>query len=384
MAEHQFITRPDELADFVAAARSEPWLAVDTEFLREDTYWPQLCLIQVAAGDRIACIDPLALDSDGMAPLRSLLLDPAITKVFHAARQDLEVFHHAWGALPTPVFDTQIAASMLGHGDQIGYANLVSTLCSVDLAKGHTRTDWRARPLSDEALVYAADDVRYLGPVYEQLLDALERTGRREWLEEELQALGDEALYRPDPAGAWKRVKGLRKLKPRQLAILTSLAEWREEEALARNRPRRWILKDQALVDLARRAPDSVDGLSDMRDIPGGVMQKHGGTIIERIQAGRDRPPPATAARPERLTPAQDAQVDALMALLRARCAEHEMSPAQVATRKQLESLVQGEEDLPVLRGWRAAMAGRDLKALMEGRLQLRFDGQRLIAVDAD
>lgn len=382
MAANRFITQPAGLAEFIEAIGRPAWMAVDTEFLREDTYWPKLCLIQVAAADRIACIDPLALDPDSMAPLRELFLDPAITKVFHAARQDLEVFHRAWGSLPSPVFDTQIAASMLGYGDQVGYANLVQQVCNVELAKGHTRTDWQARPLPEAAIDYAADDVRYLGQVYETLLDQLERSGRREWLQEELDALTDASLYEPAPETAWKRVKGYRKLRPRQLAVLSALAEWREREAVARNRPRRWILKDQALVDLARRSPDSVADLRDMRDIPGAVMEKHGQTLVDCIHAGADRPPPPVAGAPDRLTPAQEAQVDALMALLRARCAEHQMSPAQVATRKHLEALVRGEDDLALLKGWRAAMAGRDLQALLAGRLQLRLEGGKLTTVE--
>ncbi len=379
MAKTEFINQPEALAEFVSAIQDSDWLAVDTEFLREDTYWPILCLIQVAAGDRLACIDPLALSEQDMAPFRELMLDPARIKVFHAARQDLEVFHRSWGALPTPVFDTQIAASMLGHGDQIGYANLVQTVCGIELAKGHTRTDWRTRPLSAHAIEYAADDVRYLGPVYERLLDDLERTGRREWLEEEFKTLCDERLYLPDPDNAWRRVKGYRKLRPKQLAILTGLAEWREQEAVARDRPRRWIMKDEAMVDLARRQPASVEDMADMRDVPPAVRQKHGETIVAIVKSGQDRTPPAMAATPDRLTPAQDAQVDALMALLRARCAEHEMSPAQVATRKHLEALVRGDRDIPLLKGWRAAMAGRDLEKLLQGELSLRMDGEKLI-----
>ncbi|MCP1726037.1 ribonuclease D [Natronospira proteinivora] len=371
MAETEFINQAEALKDFVERIRGADWLAVDTEFIREETYWPELCLIQIAAGDHLACIDPLALKGEAMAPLKALMLDPKVLKVFHAARQDLEVFHHEWGALPQPVFDTQVAASMLGHGDQVGYANLVQSLCGVELAKGHTRTDWRARPLPEAAVEYAADDVRYLGPVYQQLQQALKDSGRLTWLDEEFEQLTREALYLPDPANAWKRVKGHRKLRPRQLAVLVALAEWREEEALARNRPRRWIVKDQALVDLARRPPVQVEDMADMRDLPNAVREKHGRVLVERAQSGIKAEPPAVSSRPDRLSAEEDATVDALMALLRARCAEHDMSPAQVATRKQLEALIQGERDLPFLKGWRGAMAGQSLLDLLEGRLSL-------------
>ncbi|MEA5446843.1 ribonuclease D [Gammaproteobacteria bacterium AB-CW1] len=379
MTETEYIDSPEQLAAFVAGIREWDWLAVDTEFIREDSYWPELCLVQVAAGDRLACIDPLQLDEAGMAPLRDLMLDPAKLKVFHAARQDLEVFFHCWQAVPAPVFDTQIAAAMLGHGDQVGYARLVQVVCGKELAKGHTRTDWRARPLSPEAIEYAADDVRYLGPVFEHLRQGLVNSGRMEWLEEEFQSLTDPALYLPDPDNAWKRVKGYRKLKPRQVAVLVSLARWREEEALARNRPRRWILKDQAMIDLARRPPKQASDMEDMRDVPDAVRRRHGDKIVAAAEAGLQEPPPALADTPERLSPAQEALVDAMMAVLRARCADHDMSPAQVATRKQLEALVRGERDLPLLKGWRAAMAGRDLESLLRGDLKLAVSAGRLV-----
>jgi len=380
MSETRFIDKAADLVDFLNDIQGAEWIAVDTEFLREDTYWPELCLVQVAAGPHVACIDPIALKGEGLLPLKAWLMDPTVVKVFHAARQDLEVFHHVWGDLPRPIFDTQIAASMLGHGDQIGYANLVQTLCGVELAKGHTRTDWRTRPLSPEAIEYAADDVRYLMTVYEKLIESLEQTGRLAWLDEEFDWLTQESLYLPDADNSWKRVKGHRKLRPKQLAVLASLAQWREEEAVARNRPRRWIVKDQALVDLARRPPAKVADMGDMRDIPPRVLEKHGQTLVERAQVGLQQEPPEVLAQADRLTPHQEAQVDALMALLRARCAEHDMSPAQVATRKHLEALIRGEQDLPLLRGWRAAMAGRDLLGLMEGQLALHLADGKLLA----
>ena len=375
----EFIDTPEHLADFVQSAAAADFLAVDTEFIREKTYWPELCLVQIMAGERLACIDTLALQDDNLAPLRERLLDPNQLKVFHAARQDLEVFYYLWEALPAPVFDTQVAAAMLGHGDQVGYANLVQALLGVELAKGHTRTDWRARPLPEEAITYAADDVRYLVEVYCQLRDTLAGSERLEWLGDEFQQLTDPALYRPDPANAWKRVKGHNRLRPRQLGILMSLAEWREEQALSSNRPRKWILKDSVLLDLSRNPPAQTEDMGHHRDLPDRVRERHGEELLKRIELGREREAPRLQ-RPVPLEPHQEAVVDALMALLRARCAEHDMSPAQVATRKHLEALVRGETDIPLLRGWRHRMAGRDMQAFLRGEAQLACDKGGLVA----
>ncbi len=377
LPETEFIDTVQALEDFVSDARYASFLAVDTEFIRERTYWPELCLVQIMAGDRLACIDPLQLGENEIKPLRELLLDTGMLKVFHAARQDLEVFHYLWKQVPSPIFDTQVAAAMLGYGDQVGYGGLVKRICGVELAKGHTRTDWRARPLPAEAIEYAADDVRYLVEVYETLHAALTESARLEWLQEEFDLLTDPGLYEPDPATAWKRVKGHNRLSPKQLGVLAALAEWREERALEHDRPRRWILKDQVMIDLARQMPGTVADLEHLRELPERVRQQHGEEIVRRIQAGREQPI-STVSRPEPLTGHQEALVDALMALLRARCAEHEMSPAQVATRKQLENLVRGETELPLLKGWRARMAGRDMQAFLNGTLVLGAGDNRL------
>lgn len=376
----EFIDTRDQLQHFIRDAATADFLAVDTEFIREKTYWPELCLVQVMAGERLACIDTLALQGEDLAPLRKRLLDPEQLKVFHAARQDLEVFYYLWETVPTPVFDTQVAAAMLGHGDQVGYANLVQALLNVELAKGHTRTDWRARPLPEDALSYAADDVRYLVEVYRQLRGVLEGSERLEWLEEEFRQLTDPALYQPDPTNAWKRVKGHNRLRPRQLGILMSLAEWREEEALSSNRPRKWILKDPVLLDLSRNPPQQSEDMSHHRDLPERVRKRHGEEILRRIELGREREGPRLQ-RPAPLDAQQEAVVDALMALLRARCAEHDMSPAQVATRKHLEALVRGETDIPLLRGWRQRMAGEDMQAFLRGELRLASDDGSLRAL---
>jgi len=224
--QEQFIDRPEQLATFVEAMHGARWLAVDTEFIRERTYFPRLCLIQIASEEIAACIDPLKIED--LSPLKALLLDPGITKVFHAARQDLEIFLHIWGELPTPIFDTQPAAALLGIGDQVGYGNLIQQVLGINLAKDHSRTDWSRRPLQKAQMRYALDDVIYLGQAYRKMRRQLEEQGRLEWLEAEFESLADPATYALEPMAMWQRVKGRQHLKGVRLAILQQLARARE------------------------------------------------------------------------------------------------------------------------------------------------------------
>lgn len=241
----------EQLAALVARLRDGEWVALDTEFMRERTYYPQLCLIQIAGPNELACVDPLALDD--LEPLTALLTDTSVTKVLHAAVQDLEILWQTTGALPEPVFDTQVAAALLGYPDQIGYATLVASMLGHALDKAHTRTDWSQRPLAAEQVAYAADDVRYLAELYPRIREQLAKRGRLEWVNAESETLADPARYTPDPGQAWKRIKGVDKLRPAQQQALARLAQWRETTAMRRDRPRRWILKDDVLVQLARK-----------------------------------------------------------------------------------------------------------------------------------
>ena len=287
------------LASFCAGLRGAAWLALDTEFIRERTYYPQLCLIQIVGPDgRIACVDPLALPS--LNPLLDLLYDPAITKVLHAAYQDLEIFFHLRGAVPTPIFDTQRAAMTLGQGQQIGYAALVQQVLGVDLAKTHTRADWQRRPLVPEWLVYAADDVRYLPELYRRQQAALAELGWPVALTEDLAALADPDRYRPQPLETWRRVRNHQRLRGVQLSVLRSLAAWREEQAIAHDRPRRWILGDSALVELARRLPETVAELQRIPGLPPTTRQHHGETLLARIATARLEPPEQWPTLPRR------------------------------------------------------------------------------------
>lgn len=377
-----FIDAPDALADFARHAGRAPWLAVDTEFMRERTYYSRLCLIQVATDEQVACIDPLALDD--LTPLYDLLYDTGIVKVFHAAGQDLEVLHHLTGRVPTPLFDTQIAAALAGYGDQCGYARLVQALLGVDLPKVHTRADWSKRPLSPEELRYAADDVIYLRDVYRALRDDLEHRGRLAWLEDDFAALADPARYEPAPDHAWRRVKGWMQLKPGQQQVLLRLARWRERLAMERDRPRRWILKDEVLLDLARRKPRSLSELARVRGMPPATVEHHGNALVALIAEGAAATPEALAPHPERLDPEQEPTVDLLMAALRAEAARHDVSPGALAARRDLERLVLGERDMDLLRGWRGRIAGRAMVEVLEGRARLTVVDGRVLLEAAD
>lgn len=358
-----------DLAGLVDRLRRHDWVALDTEFVRERTYYPRLCLIQLAGPDELACVDPLALDT--LEPLTAILSDRQVTKVLHAATQDLEVLLQASGTMPAPIFDTQVAAALLGHPDQIGYARLVAAILDVELDKAHARTDWSQRPLDTQQVDYAADDVRYLAELYPHLRDQLTTRGRLEWLHAESESMVDPARYTPAPAHAWQRVKGVHKLRPQQQQMAARLAEWRETTAIERDRPRRWILKDDALVQLARKRPGNKAELARIRDLPESVIRRHGDALLDCVRAAGQAPAEALVAEPAVLSPEQQPLVDLLMAALRARAATVDISVGALASRKQLEQLAGGERDLPITRGWRLAAAGQTLLDLLDGRITL-------------
>jgi len=377
----QFIDTAEALQAICSRLATEDWIALDTEFLREKTYYPKLCLVQVATPDIVACIDPLALDDLG--PLLDLVFDPGITKVMHAARQDMEIFFHLRGAAPAPVFDTQIAALLLGYPDQIGYGNLVREMLGVQLDKLHTRADWTQRPLTEAQLHYAADDVIYLVEVYRQLQARLQQLGRLDWLAEDFGQLSSAALYQTHPEQAWLRVKGGNRLKGSSLAVLQALAKWREEQAVRRDLPRGWILKDDVLVDIARHRPASVEALGKLRGLGDRLLGKSGSELVALVAGAagvRPQPFPDSAGR-VRLTPAQEALVDVLQALVRLGGERHALNPAVLASRKDLEQLALGNGDAAVLHGWRRKLVGEQLQALLAGELDLAVrDGQLVVA----
>jgi ribonuclease D len=350
----ELITDATALTDLCRALSGSGWLAVDTEFLRERTYRARLCLVQVANHELVACVDPLAIDD--LSPLTALLHAPGVRKVMHAARQDLEVFHDLEARVPGPLFDTQIAAAYLGHDDQIGYAALVQALTGHALAKTQTRTDWSKRPLTAAQLEYAADDVRYLRPVYETLLEQLTTRARLGWLEDDCTRLTDPALYATDPEQAWRRLRGGADLPPAGQQVLRALAVWRERTAQERDRPRSWIVRDEVLFELARRQPESAHALAGIAGLDDKTLQRHGPALLAAIEAGR-RVDPAVVW--ERLPPfdrAQSELVRRLMQQVRELATQHALAPAVLATRRDVERLVRGADPRTLFPDWRLEM----------------------------
>ena len=377
-----FVDTGDALRTLCTRLEQSRWLAIDTEFMREKSYYPVFCLLQVADDRLAACIDPLAIED--LSPLRQLLFDERITKVFHAGRQDLEILYLLWGDLPSPVFDTQLAAALFGLGDQVGYGALVEQLLKKRLAKGHARTDWSRRPLDDAQVRYAFDDVIYLGQLYEELSSRLAEKNRLHWLEADFRELVEPRTYEIDARSAWARVKGNQYLKGVELAILQEIAEWRELEAMKSDRPKRWILKDEVMIDLARRRPKDLEALARIRGLEPGVVKRRGERLLELVQRGLQRPeaswPESRGAAP-RLSPRQEAMTDLLMCALRLIGEQNEITASALGTRKDLERLVSGDDGVPLLHGWRGEIAGETLVAVLEGRVTPRVvDGGLTLA----
>ncbi len=358
-----YVDTPAKLTSLIDSCRESDFLALDTEFMRERTYFPQLCLIQMATSDVAALIDPLALRE--LRPLYEFLAEPTRVKVLHAARQDLEVLLLAGGRLPAPLFDTQVAAGLLGLPGQIGFGDAVSKRLGHTLAKGLARTDWARRPLSAEQLVYAADDVRFLVPLYLNLREALQREGRLGWLEEDMRLLGNESLYSTEPAAAWQRLRGLEQLAPAQRAAVKRLAAWREERAIRHDKPRSWILADDALRAVAERLPTTSDELQKIAVLPPATARRHGEELLELLTEARnraDQEPPATPF--VRADPAQTQLAQQLMARVRKEAEKLRISPELLATRRDIEQLVfAGKLGLPA-EGWRREVIGQTLLAM--------------------
>ncbi len=353
------ITRDDQLPDALRLLAQGQYVALDTEFLRESTYYAKLCLVQLGNEHACVVIDVLALSS--LQSLLAFLLDPSRTKVLHAARQDLELLVQLQPdapQVPVPLFDTQLAAGLLGLPGQIGYGELLTKRLGVTLEKGQARTDWSRRPLSEAQLHYAADDVRYLGPLYQQLHGELVSRGRSGWMQEELAALADPDLYRTLPADAWQRLKGATQLHPTQRAVLKRLAEWREIRAMQADKPRGWILSDDALRNICERPPRTLDQLQQIRDLPPAVSRKQGEALLELINAGlasaADEPP----ARDFRPSTAEQKRVSALMQQVRDTAEYVEVSSELLATRRDVEQLVYFGKADRLLRGWRKEVIG--------------------------
>lgn len=362
MSDIFFIDTQTSLLRFLETGAAIETMAADTEFLRERTYHARLCLVQLAAGGRIACIDPLA--AMDLEPLWRCFDCTELT--LHAARQDLEVLLGAADRLPGRVFDTQVAAALCGYPAQIGYASLVRELLGIDLGKHHTRTDWSRRPLSAEQLEYAADDVRYLEEMRHILSARLAELDRLDWAVADSNELLEPALYDPAPETAWQRLKGLARMDERSAAAAAALAVWREEEALRADRPRQWILKDAAIIALAQGRPSSRQALADTEGVPAGLARRAGDQLLQVI--GRAGPSPVV--RRGAPSAAEKALVAGMASVVRGKAAELGIEPELIASQKDLRRAAAGGDGLRALSGWRRELVGEDLEALLEGRTQ--------------
>ena len=384
------ITTNAELADFCSLVAGQPFIAVDTEFMRETTYWPRLCLIQAASPDHAANIDPLA-DGLDLSPFLELLRDTRIEKVFHAARQDVEIFNNL-GAIPRPLFDTQVAGMAAGFGEQIAYDALVRQMLRIDIDKSSRFTDWSRRPLSDAQLSYALADVTHLADLYPRLRERLERTGRLAWVEEEMTALTHPDTYDVDPERAWRRLKP-RKFNARYLAAFKGAAAWRERTAQTRDQPRGRILKDEAIDEIATQLPMDGEGLNRLRSVPKGFAGSR--FAPDLLAALRDAlsDPEAYAPVIERGPPspqAQGAVVELLKVLLKARAEDAGVASKLIATVSDLERIAQADEaacgpdtDVAALKGWRREVFGQDALRLKRGELALVLEGARVKVAEA-
>lgn len=375
------ISTQAQLNDFCAALAKGPYLTIDTEFLRDKTYFPKLCLLQMAGPDVDAkAVDPLTPGLD-WEPVRALMADTNVLKVFHAARQDLEIFWHLYKVLPTPIYDTQVAAMVCGFGDQVAYNALVRELVGHELEKNAQFTDWSRRPLSERQMRYALDDVIYLREVYEKLHARLVKQGREQWVFEEMSILNSPRTYQNPPEEAWKRVK-VRSDKPEVLAILRALAAWREEQAVSRDVPRSRILKDETLADVAMYKPRDVDSLLQVRSFPSDLAKgKVGKQVLDIINLTLDSPREnwPRAARREQFPKNAQGTLEMLKMLLRINCAEEDVAAKLVADTDDLEAMAtEANPDVPAMHGWRYEVFGKDALDLKAGKIALRLEKGRV------
>ena len=378
----------DSTADLEALAgelSEAPYLALDTEFMRDQTYWPKLCLIQIAAPGVEAIVDPLA-DGVDLAPFYALLKRPHIVKVLHAARQDIEIFCQQGNVIPDPLFDTQIAAMVCGFGEAASYETLARKIAHVEIDKSARYSDWSHRPLNKRQLEYALADVTHLCTIYESLSKSLARTGRASWVAEEIAALRDPALYNLNPEDAWKRLKP-RTSNKRFLAMLATLAAWREREAQTRDIPRGRVLKDEALTEIAAHPPETAEALERIRAIPKGFgASRMGKGLLEAIALGRSAAAPdGHEPPPRRRREPSPAAIDLLKTLLRLKAEEVGVAPRLIANADDIERLAALEDDgVAALHGWRAEVFGNDALALRKGDLAIALEGGQAVVVELE
>ena len=379
------ITDTGALARFCERQRGASFVAVDTEFMREKTYWPILCLVQVAGSEEAAAVDALTPGID-LSPLLALMADPGTLKVFHAARQDIEIFFNLSGAVPAPLFDTQIAAMVCGFGDAASYETLVAKLARASLDKSSRFTDWSHRPLTDRQIRYALADVIHLRTVYEKLQQQLASNGRASWFVEEMADLCNPEAYRSDPGEAWRRFRLRGRVEARFFGILREVAAWRETAARQRNLPRGRIMRDEAVLEIAAHAPRSIEALARTRSLGRGIAEgKLGNEILETVQRGLTttvEPEPPVATRAD-APPGRGPLIELLRVLLKQRCDDHQVAQKLLASADDLEAIA-ADDQAPVkaLSGWRREIFGKDALALKHGRLALTVRRNRISLVE--
>lgn len=378
----EYIDKPEQLADLCEKISQEPWIAIDTEFLREKTYYPIFCLLQIATPKWVVCVDPIALPD--LSALFSVINNPQIIKVLHSCRQDLEIFYQLTGVVTSPIFDTQIAAPLLGFQENPGYAMLVSSYLNINLSKAHTRTDWSMRPLSEDQLQYAADDVIYLCQVYQIMTEKLQQLGRIQWLENDFELLNNTELYQLSPVNAWLKVKGKNKLTGKQLSIVQALSQWREGAAQKENRPKNWLIRDDLMLELAKLQPENVEEMSKVRTMNERTTRRYGKIICQLINEAKQKSPiPADNKKAVKKTQQQEAVLDVMTAVVRLRAEENSLNPVILGNKKSLEKLLLEEEDCPLLQGWRYSMVGKELQCLLQGKVSLTINNMSVTLTDS-
>src|SRR6478752_5024340 len=377
------VTRTDDLAEACARLGAAPFVAVDTEFMREQTFWPRLCLIQMAANGTEVLVDSLAPGID-LQPFFDLMVNEQVLKVFHSARQDIEIVHHLAGVIPRPIFDTQVAAMVCGFGEAVSYSMLVKRLLSRNLDKTSRFTDWSRRPLSERQFTYALGDVEHLRDLYPKLRSQLDRSERASWLNEEMAVLTDPATYELHPEHAWKRLK-MRIKTPKSLAVLMELAAWRERMAQSQDVPRARILRDEALYDIANQAPTSAEQLSELRTLSEGFSRSaRARDILEAVKRGlqRDTKVLPPIERGQQLSAEATALIDLLRVLLKASAARHRVAPRLIADSEDLERIaLEPEPDIAALKGWRRKLFGEDALRLKRGEIALTLNGGEVVPI---
>lgn len=372
-----YISTFHELNDFISRAKKDTLLAIDTEFIREKSYYPKLCLLQLGTSSEQVAIDPLALED--MSPLIDLFVDQNIVKIFHASTQDLEIIEQEFGIMPSPIFDTQVAAGFLGYPVQMGYQAIVEAFCGITLPKTQSLTDWSKRPLDEQQLSYALDDVKYLPDIYSQMIEALKAKGRLEWVLPEMKDLLDKDHYSHNPHDAFKKVKRISSLNRRQLGIAREIAAWREEESQKRNHPRRWILSDEIVVELAKRAPLNKKELLKIRNTDSLSVQNQA-KVLSAIQKGLSLSKEELPQLPRRHKVSKEVEsvIDLMNALLKFVADKQEIAPALLASKDDLVNFYFDSQSSPLAIGWRHELVGNKLLELLSGSIGLTVEDSKI------